>query len=127
MKKTTFGVIVGNRGFFPDVLAKQGRKNILEVLKANGFGSVALSMKETKYGAVETFDDAKKCAALFAAKSDKIDGIIVTLPNFGDEKAVAETIKRSTMSSARANGPNRRPSPSPYTICSYQSVQWALL
>ena len=95
MKKTTFGVIVGNRGFFPDVLAKQGRRNMLEVLKTNGFGSVALSMKETKYGAVETFDDAKKCAALFAAKAGKIDGIIVTLPNFGDEKAVAETIKRS--------------------------------
>lgn len=95
MNKTTFGVIVGNRGFFPDTLAKQGRKNILEELKKNEFGSVALSMKDTKYGAVETFDDAKKCAALFAAKSDKIDGIIITLPNFGDEKAVAETIKRS--------------------------------
>ena len=95
MKKTTFGVIVGNRGFFPDVLAKEGRKNILEVLKKNGFNSVALSMQQTKYGAVETFEDAKKCAALFAEKADKIDGIIVTLPNFGDEKGVAETIKRS--------------------------------
>ena len=37
MRKTTFGVIVGNRGFFPDALAKQGRKNILDVLKKNGF------------------------------------------------------------------------------------------
>jgi len=98
MKKTTFGVIVGNRGFFPDMLAKQGRKDILSVLKANGYNSVALSMKETKYGAVETFDDAKKCAALFAAHAGKIDGIIVTLPNFGDEKAVAETVKRSGLS-----------------------------
>jgi len=95
MKKTTFGVIVGNRGFFPDVLAKQGRKDILEALKKNGFNSVALSMQQTKYGAVETFEDAKKCAALFAEKSEKIDGVIVTLPNFGDEKGVAETIKRS--------------------------------
>jgi len=95
MSKTTFGVIVGNRGFFPDVLAKQGRKNILDVLKKNGLNSVALPMKETKYGAVETFEDAKKCAALFAQNASKIDGIIVTLPNFGDEKAVAETIKRS--------------------------------
>jgi L-fucose isomerase-like protein len=95
MKKTTFGVIVGNRGFFPDALAKQGRKNILDVLRKNGFNSVAVPMQETKYGAVETFDDARKCAALFAQKSEKIDGIIVTLPNFGDEKAVAETIKRS--------------------------------
>ena len=95
MKKTTFAVIVGNRGFFPDMLAKQGRKDILSVLKANGYNSVALSMQETKYGAVETFDDAKKCAALFSANAAKIDGIIVTLPNFGDEKAVAETVKRS--------------------------------
>jgi len=95
MKKTTFGVIIGNRGFFPDALAKEGRKNILEVLKKNGFNSVALSMQQTKYGAVETFEDAKKCVGLFAEKSDKIDGVIVTLPNFGDEKGVAETIKRS--------------------------------
>ncbi|MHC4157642.1 MAG: L-fucose/L-arabinose isomerase family protein [Planctomycetota bacterium] len=97
MKKTTFGVIVGNRGFFPDHLAKTGRKDILDVLKKNGYGSVALSMQDTKYGAVETFDDAKNCAALFAKSSDKIDGIVVTLPNFGDEKGVAETIKRSEL------------------------------
>lgn len=95
MKKTNFAVIIGNRGFFPDVLAKQGRKDILDVLKKNGYGTVALSMQDTKYGAVETFADAKKCAALFASKADKIDGIIVSLPNFGDEKGVAETIKRS--------------------------------
>ena len=95
MKKTTFGVIVGNRGFFPDSLAKEGRKNILATLKKNGYGSVALSMQDTKYGTVETFVDAKKCAELFAKNSDKIDGIIVTLPNFGDEKGVAEAIKRS--------------------------------
>ena len=95
MNKTTFGVIVGNRGFFPDHLAKSGRKDILDVLRKNGFNSVALSMQDTKYGAVETFDDAKKCAALFDQKRESIDGIIVTLPNFGDEKGVAETIKRS--------------------------------
>jgi len=95
MKKITFGVIIGNRGFFPDILAKQGRKDILDMLKKNGFNTFALSMQQTKYGAVETFEDAKKCAALFAEKSEKIDGVIVTLPNFGDEKGVAETIKRS--------------------------------
>jgi len=95
MKKTTFAVIVGNRGFFPDVLAKEGRRNILDVLKESGFNSVALSAQQTKYGAVETFEDAKKCAALFASKASDIDGIIVTLPNFGDEKGAAETVKRS--------------------------------
>lgn len=92
--KTTFGVIVGNRGFFPDALAENGRKDILDVLNKIGFGSVCLSSKETHYGVVETYDDAKKCAALFAANADKIDGIIVTLPNFGDEKGITEAIKR---------------------------------
>ena len=95
MAKMTFGVIVGNRGFFPDVLAREGRKNILDVLKKNGFNAVSLPVKETKYGAVETFEEAKKCAALFASNARKIDGIIVTLPNFGDEKGVAEAVKRS--------------------------------
>ena len=95
MKKTTFGVIVGNRGFFPDHLAKTGRKDILDVLKKNGYGAVAISTKETKYGVIETFEEAKKCAALFENNADVIDGIIVTLPNFGDERGVAETIKRS--------------------------------
>jgi L-fucose isomerase-like protein len=95
MSKLTFGVIVGNRGFFPDILAKKGRKDILDVLKKNGYASVALSMKDTKYGAVETLDDAKKCAQLFASKAGKIDGIIVTLPNFGDEKGVLEAIRLS--------------------------------
>jgi len=47
MKKTTFGVIVGNRGFFPDHLAKTGRKDILDVLKKSGFYSVALSIHDT--------------------------------------------------------------------------------
>jgi len=95
MKKITFGVIVGNRGFFPDVLAKEGRKNIMAVLRAQGYGAVALKVNETKYGAVETFAEAKLCAQRFADNAAKIDGIIVTLPNFGDERGVAETIKRS--------------------------------
>ena len=92
-RQMTLGVIVGNRGFFPDHLANSGRAEILAALKDNGCDAVALAPQETKYGAVETREDAKKCAALFRANRDKIDGVIVTLPNFGDEKAVAETLR----------------------------------
>jgi len=60
MKKTTFAVIVGNRGFFPDHLAQSGRKDILDVLKASGYDAIAIGSDDIKYGAVETFDDAKK-------------------------------------------------------------------
>jgi L-fucose isomerase-like protein len=95
MGKVTFGVIVGNRGFFPDILAKEGRKDILDVLRQNGYGAVALATTDTKQGAVETMEEASQCAELFASKAGQIDGIIVTLPNFGDERAIATVIKRS--------------------------------
>jgi L-fucose isomerase-like protein len=93
MKKTTLGIIVGNRGFFPDRLVEEGRAEVLAVLEAAGFDVVALGAEETPFGSVETREDAKKCAALFQANAAKIDGVLVTLPNFGDERAVADTLR----------------------------------
>ena len=89
----TFGVIVGNRGFFPDALAKEGHAFMTGFLKKAGYGCVILSDKDTKFGSVETWEDAKKCAALFKKNREEIDGVIVTLPNFGDERGVADTLK----------------------------------
>ncbi len=94
---TTFGVIVGNRGFFPSELCKTGQKTILKVLEEEGFRAVALGPDDTAYGSVETFQDAKKCAALFKQHRDEIDGILVTLPNFGDERGVADSIRLSDL------------------------------
>ena len=93
--KLTMGVIVGNRGFFPDHLAKSGREEILKALDAAGMTPVALGTEESKFGAVETHEEAKRCAALFRRRADDIDGVIVTLPNFGDERAVADTLRLS--------------------------------
>jgi len=90
---TTLGVIVGNRGFFPSHLAKTGRATILRVLEEEGFGAIALTPEETTYGSVETYEDAKKCAALFKAHREEIDGILITLPNFGEERGMADAIK----------------------------------
>jgi L-fucose isomerase-like protein len=92
-KKMTMGVIVGNRGFFPGHLAKEGRDQITQVLTKAGIDCVVMSPEESKYGAVETHDEAKRCAALFRKNSDRIDGVIVTLPNFGDERAIADTLR----------------------------------
>ena len=95
----TYGLIVGNRGFFPDHLAKTGREEMLAVLKKAGHCVIAPGLEDTKHGAIETREEAKKCAALFRANRDKIDGVIVTLPNFGDEKAIAETMRLSGLNS----------------------------
>jgi L-fucose isomerase-like protein len=95
MDNITLGVIVGNRGFFPDHLANTGREIILKVLAEEGINAVALSPKDTPFGSVESLADAHKAADLFKAHREQIDGILVTLPNFGDERAIANTIRFS--------------------------------
>src|SRR5258707_3638958 len=91
--KMTMGLIVGNRGFFPDHLAKSGREEMLRVLQAAGIDVVALTPEESKYGAVETREESRRCADLFKRNRDRIDGVIVTLPNFGEERAIADTLR----------------------------------
>jgi L-fucose isomerase-like protein len=93
--KTTLGLIVGNRGFFPAHLCETGRAEMLRILREEGIDVIALSPDETTYGSVESLADAQKCADLFKAHQDEIDGILVTLPNFGDERAVANSIRLS--------------------------------
>jgi L-fucose isomerase-like protein len=92
-KSMTFGVIVGNRGFFPGHLAKSGREEMIATLASAGCAAVCLNSDESKHGAVETRAEAKACAELFRKHASKIDGVIVTLPNFGDERGVAETLR----------------------------------
>jgi L-fucose isomerase-like protein len=95
MDKTTLGVIVGNRGFFPSHLCETGRQEVLQVLDQEGIGAIALDPADTPFGSVETLQDAEKCAALFEAHRADIDGILVTLPNFGEERPVADAIRRA--------------------------------
>ncbi len=91
--KPTFGLIVGNRGFFPSHLAATGREEMIAVLQASGADVVALGVNDSKFGAVEAHSEARRCADLFKSRREDIDGIVVTLPNFGDERAVADTLR----------------------------------
>jgi len=95
--KSTFGIILGNRDVFPDHLVQEGRNDIIDVMNELGYNYVILNEEDTPLGAVETYSDAKKCAELFKKNSDKILGIILCLCNFGDEKAVANTLKLSEL------------------------------
>jgi len=94
---STLGVIIGNRDFFPDQLVAEARQDILKVLGSRGVKPVMVSPEETKLGGVETHADARKCADLFKRHRDELDGVLVVLPNFGDEKGVADTLKMSKL------------------------------
>jgi L-fucose isomerase-like protein len=94
----TLGMIVGNRGFFPDHLAKSGREEMISAVSKAGYRVIALGPEDSKHGAVETRPEAARCAELFRKNRETIDGIIITLPNFGDERAIADTLRMSGLS-----------------------------
>ncbi|MCL2840182.1 MAG: fucose isomerase [Defluviitaleaceae bacterium] len=95
--KQTFGVILTTRSFFPSHLVDTARQGIISLLDKLGHDYVMVSPQDTKLGAVLTLDEAKTCAALFNKHRDKISGIIVVLPNFGEELGVVEAIDRANL------------------------------
>jgi L-fucose isomerase-like protein len=96
-EKITLGVIIGNRDFFPDRLVGECRSDVKEAYQKAGVKPVMLDVAHTKLGGVETFQEAQKCAALFREHSNEIMGILVVLPNFGDEKGIADTLKLANL------------------------------
>ena len=95
LRPPTLGVIYGNRDFFPDQLITEARSDITALFGRLGIEAVQLSDSDSKLGGVETFAEAQKCAALFREQQGRIDGILVVLPNFGDEKGVSDALKLS--------------------------------
>ena len=97
MARHTLGVVIGNRDFFPDVLVTEARKDILALCESLEVECVLLGEDQTKLGAVETWAHAKACADLFRQRRDVIEGVLVLLPNFGDEKGIADALEQSRL------------------------------
>jgi L-fucose isomerase-like protein len=91
----TLGVILGNRNFFPDQLVAEARRELIQIFTELAIEPIWLSESDTKLGAVETWADAMKCGDLFASQRNRIDGFLICLPNFGDEKGIADSIRLS--------------------------------
>lgn len=92
-RPVTLAVIVGNRGFFPDHLALSGRQTVLEILEKAGIKAIITPEDATNVGAIESLEEARLCAELFKQHREEIDGVLVTLPNFGDERAIANALR----------------------------------
>ncbi len=92
---STFGVLISNRSFFPDHLVLTAREKLLRCLDDMGHRVVTLSTEDTFMGQTMTREEAKKCAALFRSHGEELDGILVCLPNFGEETAIADAIADS--------------------------------
>ena len=93
-KRMCFGVIIGTRAYFNSALATDVRKQLLKTLDDLGYDYVILPEDATPTGSssIETREDGLKCAELFRQNRDRIDGIIVSLPNFGFEIGIINAI-----------------------------------
>jgi L-fucose isomerase-like protein len=95
MARATLGVIVGNRDFFPDALVTEARADVLALFAEMDLRPIIVDETATKLGGIETRAHARVCADLFKRHRDEIEGVVVVLPNFGDEKGVADTMRLS--------------------------------
>lgn len=85
MSKLTFALYFGNRGFFPETLIAGARKEMKETLEKLGYGTLIMDENTTRYGAVETTEEGRKFANFLKEHRGSYDGVILSLPNFGDE------------------------------------------
>jgi L-fucose isomerase-like protein len=84
-RQTTFALYFGNRGFFPEKLISGARQELTAALSGMGYGALLMDESLTRYGAIEGVDDGIQYARFLKANQGRYDGVILCLPNFGDE------------------------------------------
>lgn len=91
--KSTFALFFGNRGFFPSSLIAEARSELQQVLHEAGHAVLMLDESATRFGAVETAREGEVYANFLRQNHGKFDGVILCLPNFGDENGAAAALK----------------------------------
>lgn len=89
----TFALYFGNRGFFPESLISSARAEMKQAVERNGHKALLLGLAETRFGAVESVEEGRKYAQFLAEHKGKYDGVILCLPNFGDETGAVAALE----------------------------------
>ncbi len=93
--KITFALFFGNRGFFPGEVIASAREEMKKAVTDAGYGYICMDEDKTRYGAVETIAEGKQYAQFLEDNKGKFDGIILCLPNFGDENGALVALKNA--------------------------------
>ena len=89
----TLAVLVANRGFFPSSVIESARAEMKEAIEKAGAKALLSPVELTKYGAVETIADGMAFNEFLNEHRGEFDGLVICLPNFGDENGILEAIK----------------------------------
>ena len=81
-------LLVANRGFFPSEFLDDARKEMTQAAAKHGIELLMMDPSLTRYGAVETTQEGMKFHKFLDEHYGEYDGVIVTLPNFGDENGI---------------------------------------
>jgi L-fucose isomerase-like protein len=92
-QQNTFALYFGNRGFFPETLISGARTELTAILGKLGYQTLLMDESLTKYGAIEGTEDGLKYAQFLAAHRGRYDGVILCLPNFGDETGAIAALR----------------------------------
>ena len=93
MIKNTFVLYFGNRGFFPGELIAAARESVTRACERNGYDFLIMDESLTRYGAVETIEEGRLFADFLKKHEGEYDGIILSLPNFGDENGASVALR----------------------------------
>jgi L-fucose isomerase-like protein len=92
-EKTTFALFFGNRGFFPASLLESARDELSSRLQELGYSTLMMPADATRHGAVETPEEGRKYAAWLRENRGRYGGIVLSLPNFGDENGAVAALR----------------------------------
>jgi L-fucose isomerase-like protein len=97
LRPVKLGLVIGSREFFNAAPALESRRQLIAQLDKLGVEFTILPVEATKNGAVQSRDDARLYAEHFRSQRDSLDGLVVCLPNFGDEIAILELVSRAKL------------------------------
>lgn len=81
----TFALYFGNRGFFPETLIAAARQEMKAAVERHGHHTLLLEEGATRFGAVESVEEGQTYARFLEQHKGRYAGVILCLPNFGDE------------------------------------------
>ena len=93
--KSTFALFFGNRGFFPSAHVSKARKELSVILNRMGHKTLMMPEESTNFGAVETTREGQLYAQWLNDHKGKFQGVVLCLPNFGDETGAVAALKEA--------------------------------